>query len=142
MKSSIPPRVRERYNNACLYCKRKHREIYDEDFECEYLKKKKYCPDIMETERKRASGEVLSDHMEEYLSLLTSNDTRGYKYIKDNVERFSKKELLAIISALDYSIYPKLRGILSAEQVDKIYKNLNGFVRNEFIRGHSEQEPN
>ena len=79
MKSSIPPRVRERYNNACLYCKRKHREIYDEDFECEYLKKKKYYPDIMETERKRASGEVLSDHMEEYLSLLTSNDTRGYK---------------------------------------------------------------
>ena len=114
---------------------------FGEDAAVKYLKKKKYCPEIMEAERKRVSTEVLSDHMEEYLDLLSTNDIRGYKYIKDNIERFSKKELLAIISALDYSIYPKLTGILSREQVDKIYQNLNKFVRNEFIRGHSEQEP-
>jgi len=141
MKSSIPPRVKERYNKACASCAVKHMKIFGEKFECEYLKKKKYCPEIMEAERKRVSAEVLSDHMEEYLDLLSTNDSRGYKYIKDNIERFSKKELLAIISALDYSIYPKLTGILSREQVDKIYHNLNKFVRNEFIRGHSEQEP-
>ena len=141
-KDTIPLRVLNRYENACYLCYEKHREIFGESGNCQYREKNEYCPEIMEAEKTRLSQESLSDHMERYLDFFnTGNISSGYSYIKTNIDKFTKEELLAIITAFDYSIHPKLVGLLNIEQINKIYADLDGLVRNEFHRGSSEETP-
>lgn len=140
---SIPPRVRQRYDEACSLCRAKYEEIHGErPKKCSYLKKNEYCPEIMEAEKKRVSKEALSEHLEKYLEPFSRGDiSYSYGYLKTHIELFSKQELLAIICAFDYSIYPKLQGRLSKEEIIDIYRDLDALVRNEFLRGSSESVP-
>lgn len=140
----IPERVQERYDSACALCAERQKKIFGKYQKCEYLKKKTYCPEIIVAEQRRLSKEVLSEHMETYIDYFNSPGSRkngGYKYLKDNIDKFSQEELLAIISAFDYSIYPGLKRYLNCEQIDEVYEGLDNLIRNEFFRGNSGETP-
>lgn len=127
----------EKYASACRLCLQKHEAIYGvQPHNCAYRQfDNEYCPDIVNAEKQQAEKDAKfapSEHLEMYLSFLSSNDGHSYKYIVENASEFSKIELIALVRAFDYAISPYINHC-----PEKVYEAVAKFTRNELRYGHS-----